>query len=57
LLGKDAVHFGDIAAHRLRLEGNPQRAPIHAVMVEIHQHQPAREQQVEQRPPALFGRE
>ena len=57
LFGKDAVHVLRISAHRLWLERDAKRASVHAVMVEIHQHQPAREQQIQDRTPALFGRE
>ena len=51
------IEFGRIMPHRLGLERDRQRLPVGAMLVEIHQHQAAREQQVEHRPPALFGRE
>ena len=41
--------------HRLGLEGDRERAAVRAVLVEIKQHQPAREQAVEQGAPALFA--
>ena len=57
-LARDAaIELLGIMAHRLGLERHRKRAAIGAVLLEVHQHQPAREQQVEQRPPALFGRE
>ena len=43
--------------HRLRLEGDRQRAAILPMLFEIEQHQPAREQLVEQRAPALVAGE
>src|SRR3546814_12484257 len=46
-----------IVAHRLGLERDREYLAVGAVLFEIHQHEPAREEQVEHRPPALFGRE
>src|SRR3546814_4300078 len=46
-----------ILAHRLGLERDREYLAVGAVLFEIHQHEPAREEQVEHRPPALFGRE
>src|SRR3546814_10159990 len=49
----------DVCSSDLRfgLESDRQRLAVGAMFFEIHQHQPAREKQVEYRPPALFGRE
>ncbi len=55
--GDAAVERVRIMPHRAGLEGDRQRAAIGAVMIEIEQHQPAREQLVENRSPALFGAE
>src|SRR3546814_4906469 len=48
----------DVCSSDLRfgLESDRQRLAVGAMFFEIHQHQPAREKQVEYRPPALFGR-
>src|SRR5690606_37408017 len=46
-----------IVAHRFGFEGDRQRLAIGAMLFEIHQHQSAREEQVENRTPTLFGRE
>ena len=54
-LGDSPVERARIMPHRPRLECNRQRPAVGPVMVEIHQHQPAREQLVENRPPALLG--
>ena len=43
--------------HWFRLEGNRQRAPVNPVMVKIHQHQAAREQLIQHRPPTLLAGE
>ena len=56
-LGDAAVQRVRIMPHRAGLERDRQRAAISAVMVEIDQHQTAREQLVENRSPALFGAE
>ena len=55
--GDSRVQLLGVMPHRLRLEGDRHHLAIGAVVLEIHQHQPAREQQVEHRAPALFGRE
>ena len=56
-VGNAAVEAADVVAHRLWLERDRQRLAVGPVMVEIHQHQPAREQLVEDRAPALLAGE
>jgi hypothetical protein len=46
------VQRAEIGLHRRRLESNAQRLPMQAMIVEIHQHQPTREQAVEQKTPS-----
>ena len=41
--------------HRSRLEGNRERLAVGSVPVKIHQHQSAREEIVEHRPPTLLA--
>ena len=45
-----------IVAHRSRLECDRQRAAVSPVVIEIHQHQPTREQPIQYGAPPLFGR-
>ena len=56
LLCENAVHILRVSAHRFRLERDAERAAVHAVMVKIHEHKSAREQQVQDWSPPLFGR-
>ena len=55
-LGDAPVQDVGIQAHRLRLERNRQRAAMHPMLFEIHEHQAAWKQLIERRPPALLGR-
>jgi hypothetical protein len=56
-LGDAGVEPGEIGAHRVRLEGDRQRAPVQAVLVEIEQHQSAWKKLVEHDAPSERGRE
>ena len=57
-LARDAaIERAGIVPHRFGLERDRKRTAVDPVMIEIHQHQPAREQLVEHRAPALFGTE
>ncbi len=51
------VQLAEIVAHRLGLECDRQRLAIGTVMVEVEQHQPAREDAAEDRRPAELARE
>ena len=55
-LGDPAVERIGIMPHRLGLERDRQRPAIDPVRLEIDQHQPAREQLIERRTPALLAR-
>ena len=57
LCGNACVQRIGIELHRFGFERHRQRLPVSAMLLEVHQHQPAREQEVEYRTPALFGAE
>ena len=54
--GDAFIQLGEIMLHRLGLEGDAQCFAMDAMLFEIHQHQPAREQQFQHRIPAQFAR-
>ena len=54
--GDALVQAAEIVAHRLGLEGHRQCLAVGAVMVEVHQHQPARKHAAKDRRPAKLAR-
>ena len=50
--GNAGIELGKIGFHRAGFEGDRQRAPVQAMLLEIEQHQPARKQQAENPAPA-----